>query len=68
MGFLKEIKGQGALEYLLIIGAAILLAAIVIGVLIKTSSNAKDDINDTQKVYDDQVDKAKKEFGLDNNA
>jgi uncharacterized protein (UPF0333 family) len=64
MAFLKDKKGQGALEYLLIIGAAILLAAIVIGVLIKTSSSAKDDINDTQKVYDDQVDKAKKDFNL----
>ncbi|MDD4983307.1 MAG: class III signal peptide-containing protein [Candidatus ainarchaeum sp.] len=64
MSFLKDTKGQGALEYLLIIGAAILLAAIVIGVLIKTSGNAKDDINDTQQVYDDQINKAKTDFNL----
>ncbi len=63
--FLKEKKGQGALEYLLIIGAAILIAAVVIGVLIKTSSAAKDDINDTQQVYDDQINKATKDFNLD---
>jgi len=64
MNFFKEKRGQGALEYLLIIGAAILLAAIVIGVLIKTSKTAKDDINDTLGVYDDQVGKAKKDFNL----
>lgn len=64
MGFLKEEIGQGALEYLLIIGAAILVAAIVIGVLVKTSHKAQEDINQTQKVYGAQVEKAKKDFNL----
>jgi hypothetical protein len=38
-------KGQGALEYLLIIGGAILLVAIVIGVLFNTSGDVEDTLD-----------------------
>lgn len=56
-----EQKAQGAIEYLLIIGAAILVVAIVIiavsGVLTgaKTDNNNLQDLNDaTQQVKDQQ--------------
>jgi uncharacterized transporter YbjL len=51
-----EEKAQGAIEYLLIIGAAILVVAIVIialsGVLTgaKTDQNGMDDINDAKNI------------------
>jgi len=45
MQFLKDKKAQGALEYLLIIGGAIVLAAIVIAVVLNISSKTKDTAN-----------------------
>ena len=40
MSFFKENKAQGALEYLLMIGGAILIAAIVIGVIVSTAKKS----------------------------
>ncbi|MDD5163834.1 MAG: class III signal peptide-containing protein [Candidatus ainarchaeum sp.] len=37
--FLKEEKAQGSLEYLLLIGGAVIVAAVV-GLYLKTSANA----------------------------
>ncbi len=51
MSFLKDKKAQGALEYLLIIGGAIVLAAIVIAVVINVSSDSKGDIDTAQDKY-----------------
>jgi hypothetical protein len=45
MGFLKNKLGQGALEYLLIIGGAIILAAIVIAVVLNVTRDTKDVAN-----------------------
>ncbi len=45
MTFLKDKKAQGALEYLLIIGGAIVLAAIVIAVVVNIANQAKTDVN-----------------------
>jgi len=45
MSFFKEKKAQGALEYLLIIGGAIVLAAIVIAIVVNLSSKTKDTAN-----------------------
>jgi hypothetical protein len=46
----KSSKGQGALEYLLIIGAAILIAAIVVTILVKTTKTTQGSVD---KVYGD---------------
>lgn len=46
----KGSKGQGALEYLLIIGAAILIAAIVVTILVKTTKTTEGSVD---KVYGD---------------
>lgn len=62
MSFISDKKGQGALEYLLIIGAAILIAAVVIMVLVNMSGKVKSDINDNQNVYDDQINKIKQDL------
>lgn len=43
--FFDEKKGQGALEYILIIGAAVLIAAIVIAILVGAGKSGKDDAN-----------------------
>jgi uncharacterized protein (UPF0333 family) len=43
--FLKDKKGQGALEYILIIGAAVLIAAIVIAILVSAGKSGKEDAN-----------------------
>ena len=43
--FFKDEKAQGALEYLLIIGGAIVLAAIVIALIINITSKTKDTAN-----------------------
>jgi uncharacterized protein (UPF0333 family) len=51
MKFLKENKAQGALEYLLIIGGAIVLAAIVIAVVINVASTPKSSIGDSTTDY-----------------
>jgi uncharacterized protein (UPF0333 family) len=53
MSFLKEKKAQGALEYLLIIGGAIILAAIVIAVVVNVAKSSKTDVNAQTSKYDD---------------
>ena len=45
LNFFKEKKGQGALEYILIIGAAVLIAAIVIAILVGAGKSGKADAN-----------------------
>lgn len=45
MDFLKDKKAQGALEYLLIIGGAIVLAAIVIAVVVNIANQAKENVD-----------------------
>ncbi len=55
MSFLKDKKAQGALEYLLIIGGAIVLAAIVIAVVINISGSSKDDVGTAQDKYKDVI-------------
>lgn len=56
MSFLKDKKAQGALEYLLIIGGAIVLAAIVIAVVINISSTSKGDVKTAQDEYNKIID------------
>ena len=51
MNFLKDKKAQGALEYLLIIGGAV-LAAIVIAVVVDIANQAKSDVNSQMKSLD----------------
>lgn len=51
MGFLKDDCGQGAVEYLLIIGGAILIAAVVIAILANTGENAKNTANNASQDY-----------------
>ena len=48
-------KGQGALEYLILIGAAILVAVIVVSVLLGTSNSSKQTSEDTTKSYQELV-------------
>lgn len=43
----KNQKGQGSLEYLLLIGGAVLVAAIVIGLVVTSSQNTGGTITDT---------------------
>lgn len=45
MDFLKDKKAQGALEYLLIIGGAIVLAAIVIAVVVNIARQAEKNVD-----------------------
>jgi len=45
VNFFKEKKGQGALEYILIIGAAVLIAAIVIAILVGAGKSGRADAN-----------------------
>ena len=52
MNFLKDKKAQGALEYLLIFGGAIVLAAIVIAVVVNIANQAKSDVNSQMKSLD----------------
>lgn len=62
MSFLKEKKAQGALEYLLIIGGAIVLAAIVIAVVINVAKAPKGDINSATSDYNDVLKGAKEDI------
>ena len=55
VSFFKDKTGQGALEYILIIGAAVLIAAIVIAVLVNTSKSAKGDVNNSLNVQKDKL-------------
>lgn len=54
--FIKENKAQGALEYLLIIGGAIVLAAIVIAIVINvvgdTKGTVSNKLSDFNKIID----------------
>ncbi|MFH0906000.1 MAG: class III signal peptide-containing protein [archaeon] len=51
MNFLNRKKGQGALEYLLLIGGAVLIAVIVIALLVSMGGKNKQNIqNQTQQV------------------
>ena len=59
MSFLKDKKAQGALEYLLIIGGAIVLAAIVIAVVINVSGDSKDTVSGAQEDFNKIVSEAK---------
>ncbi len=54
--FVKDKKAQGALEYILIIGAAVLIAAIVIAVLISSARSAKTDVNESMNTASNQLD------------
>ena len=51
----KEEKAQGALEYLLLIGGAVLVAAIVITVLARISGDARNTINNAVDAYNNAV-------------
>lgn len=53
--FLKDKKGQGALEYILIIGAAVLIAAVVIAILVNAGKNAKQDTNASLNTAKEQL-------------
>jgi len=56
MSFLKEKKAQGALEYLLIIGGAIILAAIVIAVVVNVAKSSNKDVNSKTSSYNTVTD------------
>jgi len=62
MSFFKEKKAQGALEYLLIIGGAIVLAAIVIAIVINVSKTSKTDVNKYGDQYTNILEDANKEL------
>jgi len=51
MKFLKDEKAQGALEYLLIIGGSIVLAAVVIAIVINLGKKGGSDVNSQTEVY-----------------
>jgi len=55
MKFIKDLKGQGAIEYLLIIAGAILLAAVVLAVLTGVGKSSKSDVNSSQSSYSDTL-------------
>ena len=65
MKFLKDTKAQGALEYLLIIGGAILIAAIVIGVLVQTAGTAKDTTGNAISDFNGKIDDALKDINFE---
>ncbi|MBI4053597.1 MAG: class III signal peptide-containing protein [Candidatus Diapherotrites archaeon] len=48
-------KGQGALEYLLLIGAAVLIAAVVIILLTSSASSGKGSIENSQGTYNSSL-------------
>ena len=58
MSFLKDNKAQGALEYLLIIGGAILIAAVVIGIIISTGSDATESTDESVTAINNAMDDA----------
>ncbi|RLG71122.1 MAG: class III signal peptide [Candidatus Iainarchaeum archaeon] len=50
-----EEKAQGALEYLLIIGGAVLVAAVVVGILATMASSQKETVHEaTEKINEAQ--------------
>jgi len=64
----RDVKGQGALEYLLIIAGAIVVVAIVIAVSIKSSDQGKDTLDNTQDDFNSfvggEMEKLKQEGGV----
>jgi len=52
----KNIKGQGALEYLIIIGAAILVAVIVVSLIISISRSNADTATNQNEQFGDMID------------
>lgn len=58
----QNTKGQGALEYLLIIGGAVLIAAIVLAIMVKSAGTGKDStnqsLNDYNSLISSEMDKA----------
>ena len=56
--FWKNLKAQGAIEYLLIIGGMILVVGIIAGVLISGSASAKDTVDPTFDGFDAAKDEA----------
>ncbi|HLC36549.1 MAG TPA: hypothetical protein VJK05_02995 [archaeon] len=49
-------KGQGALEYLLILGGAILIAAVGISILAISSSSGSNTVQGGQEIINSQLD------------
>jgi len=64
-------KGQGALEYLLIIAGAILVSAIIISLMLVSSKGGGEDLNEGQDKYqglvEDKMDEWLKKGGYDKN-
>lgn len=48
-------KGQGALEYLILVGAAILIAVIVVSIIMGTSTTGRKNSEDTTRSYQELV-------------
>jgi len=48
-------KGQGALEYLLLIGGAVLVAVIVITLLLQITTQGQDDTNATMEASSQRI-------------
>ncbi len=60
MDFIKDKKAQGAIEYLLIIAGAILIAAVVISIITYTTKEGKEDVtNMVDDEYQDVIDDGK---------
>lgn len=59
--FLREAKGQGALEYILIVGAAVLIAAIVIAIIASAGKRGKSDVNEALTKQQEGMNALKKE-------
>lgn len=53
--FRMDSKGQGALEYLLLIGGAVLIATIVLLIIISTSASTNNIISDNLGEYGQHV-------------
>lgn len=64
----RDVKGQGALEYLLIIAGAIVVVAIVVAISIKSSDQGKDTLDNTQDDFNSfvggEMEKLKQEGGV----
>ncbi|MDO8626986.1 MAG: class III signal peptide-containing protein [Candidatus Diapherotrites archaeon] len=54
-------KGQSALEYILLIGGAVLIAAIVVAFLVSQSTSSTDTIKDTTNSNQSVLDKIENE-------
>jgi len=67
MKFLKEKKAQGALEYLLIIGGAIVLAAIVIAVVVNMGKQGKTTATNSMNSFQNVINNANKDLCVSSN-